>query len=74
MDVLILTTPGCASCAKVKAILDNLGVKYKVIDVTEEPEILEKYPIMGAPGIVINGKLEFTGGATEEELKKKLNL
>lgn len=74
MKVKILTTPGCVNCANVKIILDKLKIKYELIDVTENPEILEKYPIMAAPGIVINGKLEFSGYASEEELKEKLNL
>ena len=38
------------------------------------PEILQKYPIMTAPGIVIEGKLEFSVVPSKEELKKKLGL
>ncbi len=72
MKVQILTTPGCSGCAKVEKMLDEMNVKYKVIDVTKNPKILEKYPVMAAPGIVINGKLEFAGVPNKEELKKKL--
>lgn len=72
MKIQILTTPGCSSCAKVEKILDEMKVKYNVIDVTKNPAILQKYQIMSAPGIVINGKLEFTGVPSKEELKKKL--
>jgi len=74
MKVQILKTPNCASCAVVGKILDKLNVKYEEIDITENPEILEKYPIMASPGVVIDGKLEFVGGATEDQLRKKLNL
>lgn len=70
--VQILTTPGCSSCAKVEKMLDEMKVKYEVIDMIKNPEILQKYPIMAAPGIVIDGKLEFTGVPSKEELKKKL--
>ncbi|MFQ6020655.1 MAG: glutaredoxin family protein [Candidatus Aenigmatarchaeota archaeon] len=70
--VMILTTPGCASCETVKNMLDKMKVKYEVINITKNPEILKKYPIMTAPGIVINGKLEFQGVPKEEELRKKL--
>lgn len=70
--VQILTTPGCSNCAKVERMLDELKVSYEVIDITKSPQILQKYPIMSAPGIVINGKLEFTGVPNKEELKKKL--
>lgn len=74
MKVQILTTPGCPSCAKVKQMLDEMKVKYETIDVTKNPKILEKYPVMSAPGIVINGKLEFTGVPGKDMLKKKLGL
>lgn len=70
--IQILTTPDCAGCAKVKSILNKMKVKYEVIDVVKNPKILEKYPIMSAPGIVINGKLEFVGVPSEKELKNKL--
>ena len=72
--VQILTTPGCSGCAKVEKMLDEMKVKYEVIDVTKKPKILEKYPIMTAPGIVINNKLEFSGVPSKEELKKKLKI
>jgi len=61
MKVEILTTPDCSNCSVVEKMLDELGVSYEVIDVTEKPEYLEKYPIYTAPGVVINEKLEFTG-------------
>ena len=72
MKVEILTTPDCSNCSVVKRMLDEMKVPYKVIDVTEKPEYLEKYPIFTAPGIVINEKLEFTGVPKKEELLEKL--
>ncbi len=72
MKVQILTTPGCGGCSIVERMLDKMKIKYEVIDVTKNPKILKKYPIMAAPGIVINGRLEFTGVPSKEELKKKL--
>lgn len=74
MKVQILTTPGCTSCIRVEKMLDKMKVKYEVVDITKNPKILEKYQVMSAPGIVINGKLEFSGVPKEEELKIKLNL
>lgn len=74
VKVQILTSPGCTTCSKVERMLDEMGVKYKVIDITKNPKILEKYPIMTAPGVVINGKLEFQGVPREEELKRKLKI
>lgn len=72
--VQILTTPGCSGCAVVEKMLDKLGVKYEVIDVTKKPEVLQKWPILTAPGIVINGKLVFMGVPKEAELKAALGL
>jgi len=72
MKVQILTTPSCSNCSVVEKMLDELGVKYDVIDVTEKPEYLQKYPIYTAPGIVIDDKLEFVGVPKKEKLKAKI--
>jgi len=76
--VLILKTPGCASCAEASKMIKNIkrGEKLqfdiKEIDITEHPDVLEKYPIMSSPGIVIDGKLEFVGMPNEKKLREKL--
>lgn len=72
VKVQILTTPDCSGCVIVEKMLDEMGIKYEVIDITKNPEILQKYQVMTAPGIVINGRLEFTGVPSKEELEKKL--
>ncbi|MCV0399605.1 MAG: thioredoxin family protein [Nitrosarchaeum sp.] len=73
MKIQILTTPGCSNCHVLENMLKKLGVKYDLIDVTEEPEYLEKYPIFTAPGLVINDKLEFTGIPKTRELEERLS-
>jgi len=73
MKVEILTTPDCSNCSVVERMLDEMKVSYEVIDVTEKPEYLKKYPIFTAPGVVINGKLEFTGVPKRKELVEKLS-
>ncbi|MCE9651505.1 MAG: thioredoxin family protein [Nitrosarchaeum sp.] len=73
MKVQVLTTPGCSNCNVLEKMLDQLGIKYDLIDVTEKPEFLEKYPIFMAPGLVINGKLEFTGIPKKADLEKKFS-
>jgi len=70
--IQILTTPSCSSCVAVEKMLDRMGMKYELIDITKNPEILEKYPVMTAPGVVINGKLEFVGVPKEQELAEKV--
>jgi glutaredoxin len=70
--VEILTTPGCTTCNIVEKILDEMKIPYEVIDITEKPEYLQKYPIYTAPGVIIDGKLEFTGVPKKEKLIEKL--
>ena len=74
MKVEILTTPACANCSVVERMLDEMGISYQVIDVTEKPEYLQKYPIYTAHGVVIDGKLEFTGVPKRKELVEKLKI
>ena len=74
MKIEILTTPACANCSVVEKMLDEMGISYEVIDVTEKPEYLQKYPIYTAPGVVIDGKLEFTGVPKRKELVEKLKI
>ena len=72
MKVEILTTPDCTNCSILEKMLDDLKISYEVIDVTEKPEYLKKYPIYTAPGLVLNGKLEFTGIPKKEKIIEKL--
>jgi len=69
----ILTTPSCGNCKVVEEMLDEMDVSYQIIDVTEKPEYLEKYPIFTAPGVVIDDKLEFTGIPKRQELLERLS-
>jgi glutaredoxin len=78
IKVELLTMPGCAHCAVAKQIIEKIKKDFKdleveIIDVTEHPEVAQRYMLMSSPGIAINGKLEFTGGVKEESLRKKLN-
>ncbi|MFB5605706.1 MAG: glutaredoxin family protein [Nitrosarchaeum sp.] len=73
MKIEILTTPACSNCSIVEKMLDEMGMKYQIIDVTENPEYLQKYQIFTAPGIVIDNKLEFIGVPSKKELAKKLS-
>ena len=70
MKIEILTTPDCSNCKILEQMLDKMGYSYQIIDVTDNPEYLQKYPIFTAPGLIINGKLEFTGIPKQKELEK----
>lgn len=73
MKVQILTTPGCSNCSVAEKWLDEIGISYEIIDVTEKPEFLQKYPVYTAPGIVINEKLEFAGLPNKKKFIEKIN-
>ena len=70
MKVEVLTTPDCSNCNKLEQMLNSLEIKYTLVDVTEKPEYLEKYPIFTAPGLVVDEKLVFTGIPKKEFLKE----
>ena len=76
--VLILDVPGCASCKFAEQLIkqirkeEKLKFKVEVKDITKHPELLEKYQVLSAPGIVIDGKLAFSGKPNVKELREKL--
>ena len=77
IDVLFITVPGCAQCAKAKTVIEKVkpdfpDMRVTYLDATEHPEILQKYRIMSAPGIVVNGELAFTGGLGEAAFRELL--
>ena len=74
--VLVLSTPGCTPCAAVKKMLKQIAketpIELEEINVLGRPDLLEKYGFLAMPGIVIDGKLEFSGLPGEKELREKL--
>lgn len=53
---------------------DTPDLEVEVIDLLK-PEgmaLAQKYGIMASPGIIIDGKLAFQGGATEKQLRDAL--
>lgn len=77
MNIELLTMEGCDHCESAKVILGKLqkelpGLKVSIIDVAEHPEVARKHMLMAAPGIVINGSLEFSGGVKEEALRRRV--
>ena len=75
MKVELLTAPACTHCAEVKKILEEIKPDFPSLEVEEVEmttpkgqEMIQKYQIMASPGIVINGELFATGGASKEQL------
>lgn len=77
--VQIVTSEGCVHCMRAMEALEKIkkdmpDLEIKKIDLLqpEGQKMAQKYGIMASPGIIINGKLAFQGGATEQELRKAL--
>ena len=58
--ILDFSSPGCAPCKKVPAILDEVvaelsgeSIKAFEIDITENIEIAQKFMVMGVPTVII---------------------
>lgn len=78
IELLFLTVPNCVQCAKAKQVIEKVqpdypDLKVAYVDVTQHPEILQQYRVLSAPGIVINGKLQYTGGLDEAAFRERLN-
>jgi len=73
VDFKVFVTPSCPYCPTAVyighafAYLSNNRIKSNMIEVSEFPEIGEKYNVMGVPRTVINDK-EFQEGAAPEEM------
>lgn len=77
IEVLFLTVPNCVQCAKARKVIEKVQpdfpeMKVEYLDVTQHPEILQTYRVLSAPGIVIDGKLEYTGGLDEAAFRARL--
>lgn len=77
IQIQFITVPNCVQCAKAKKVIEKVqpefpDMRVEYIDVTEQPEILQKYHVMSSPGIVVNGRLEFSGGLEEASFRALL--
>jgi thioredoxin 1 len=53
MKLLVLTQNNCRYCEQVKSYLNNENVNFETINVSNHPEYIEKYDVMGAPTILL---------------------
>ena len=51
-EMLLFTTKTCPNCRIAKAALDKSGMKYRVVDAEENPELCKKFNIQQAPTLV----------------------
>ena len=77
MEIKILKTPGCASCARAidlikKVVKEFPKVKIKEINLIDHPDAAVKYNVMSSPAIIIDEKVAFLGVPKEKDLREKL--
>jgi glutaredoxin len=53
MKLLVLTQNNCRYCGSIKEYLDSEQVEYETVNMSDHPEYLEKYDVMGAPTILL---------------------
>lgn len=75
--ILVLSTPGCAGCARTKRLVAHVvsefpALDWEEVDLTEQPEVAAEYGIMSVPAVVIDGRLAFTSVPKEDALRQKL--
>ena len=75
-----VTSPGCSHCAAAKELLEEEikpnfpDVKVEYIDMMTDQgqKMVQKYSIMSAPGIIVNGELFSVGGLDKNQLIEKI--
>ncbi len=55
-DVRLFVTKTCPNCKKAEELLDIAGIKYSIVDANENPDECERYQIMQAPTLIVNGR------------------
>lgn len=78
LDVLVLRASDCRHCGQVVGILERLkaeefpDLQVSEASIVDHPELLDRFPIVASPGIVVNGKLVASGLVSEKKLRQRL--
>ncbi|MBI2551162.1 thioredoxin family protein [Candidatus Uhrbacteria bacterium] len=80
MKITMIIPGDCAHCTVLGPTLEKLqkefdGLKVEYIDMATEKgqRLIQKHGIMASPGILVDGKLFASGGATEADLRKEIH-
>ncbi len=52
-EITLFATKTCPNCKMAKMLLDKAGIKYKVIDAEENPDLTKKYNVHKAPTLLV---------------------
>lgn len=79
IKVQFVSSDTCAHCVQALEALERIkkekaDLEIEKVDLTrpEGQKLAQQYGIMASPGIIIDGELAFQGGASEEQLRKKI--
>lgn len=79
MKITMIIPGDCAHCTVLGPVLEKLqkefdGLEVEYIDMATEQgqRLVQFHGIMASPGILIDGKLFASGGATEADLRKEI--
>ncbi|AHZ16040.1 glutaredoxin domain-containing protein [Bacillus velezensis] len=53
MRLIKLEQPNCNPCKMVSNYLNDAGVEYETVDVTQNPEVAAQYGVMGVPVTIL---------------------
>ena len=66
-------TPTCGVCKKLGKMLDDMNIEYEDVDVSENPEFLDKYSITSVPTLLKDNGEKLVGVHTSTEIRNFLN-
>ena len=53
MKIIKLEQPNCNPCKMVSNSLNEVGVAYETVDVSQEPEVAAQFEVMGVPVTIL---------------------
>lgn len=53
MEVIVYTRPGCVQCRATTSLLDRKGIKYKLVDISNKPGVVERFRREGHKGLPV---------------------
>lgn len=71
MDITIYTRKGCHLCEEAKALLARYGLRPTLIEIDEDPPLLERFGD-SVPVVEVDGQVRFRGRVDEVLLRRLL--
>ena len=59
VGVMLFTTPTCPNCKIAKMKLDKAGIAYDVINANENPDLVSRFGVKGAPTLIVAGSKKY---------------